>query len=125
MKNKKLKLSTILRANQAFSLVEVIVAMAVLLLILIAFTTLFTFAFGGIFYQGRKSEALYEEVQKELEDKYEQGHAGGTDTLAIDFSDADITNPSVSGEIVTETYTYEDQSGTRTRNIYTFIPGDQ
>ncbi len=112
-----------IKAEKGFSLVEVIVAMAVLLLIIIAFTTLFTFAFGGIFYQGRKSEALYEVVQNELEVLYEQGNTGGPDILPISFDGGAINPPiEVDGVIVTEPYTYEDQSGTRTRNIYTFIP---
>ncbi len=106
-----------IKAEKGFSLVEVMVAMAVLLIIVIAFSTLFTFAFGGIFSQGRKSEALYEEVQKELEELYETGNSDGTDELVIGFVNASSTI-SVTGAIVTEPYTYDD----RTNNIYTFIP---
>ena len=120
MNNEKLKLSTFIRINQGFSLLEVIVALAVLLLIIIAFTTLFTFSFGGIFSQGRKSEALYEDVQKELEEKYDQGNPGSSDTLFIDFGDSSI-NLNRPGMIIVEQYTYEDQTGA----IYTFIPDDQ
>lgn len=121
MKNIKLKRPPLfVRTNHGFSLVEVIVALSILLLIVIAFTTLFTFAFGGIFTQGSKSEALYEDVQKELEEKYDQGNPGSADTLFIDFGDSSI-NLNVPGVIVTEQYTYEDRTGT----IYTFIPNDQ
>ncbi len=115
---KNLKLSKLLKAEKAFSLVEIMVAIAILLVVVITFTSLFTFAFGGIFSQGRKSGALYEDVQKELEEKYEQAQTGGTDALTIDFDNKDITNPSVIGSIVTEQYTYEN----RTSTIYTFIP---
>ena len=120
MKKEKLNLSALMRSSHGFSLVEIIVAMAVLMIVIIAFTTLFTFAFGGIFSQGRKSEALYKDVQKELEVLYEQGDLGDSDTLDIDFGGSGI-DPSVSGVIVTETFTYEDRSG----NIYTFIPNSQ
>ncbi len=114
-----------IKAEKGFSLVEIIVAMALLLLIIIAFTTLFTFAFGGIFSQGRKSEALYEVVQNELEVLYEQGNTGGPDILPISFDGGAIAPIEVDGLIETKEYTYEDQSGTRSRTIYTFIPDDQ
>jgi prepilin-type N-terminal cleavage/methylation domain-containing protein len=115
---KNLKLSKLLKTEKAFSLVEIMVAVAILLVIVITFSTLFTFAFGGIFTQGHKSGALYEDVQKELEENYEQGHTGGTDTLSIDFDDENISNPSVIGSFVSEQFTYE----SRTSTIYTFIP---
>lgn len=115
---------TLIKSCRGFSLVEIMVAMALLLIIVFAFTTLFTFAFGGIFSQGHKSESLYREVQKELEEKYQQGHSDGTVQLAIDFNDPD-NDFSVTGKVVSEQYTYQYQSETRTRTIYTFIPNNQ
>ncbi len=113
----KLKL---MRANHGFSLIEIIIAMAVLLIIIFAFTTLFTFAFGGIFTQGRKSEALYKEVQKELEVLYEAQESTGTSILEITFDNAnDVDN--VLGEYVHKQFTYDDKTGV----VYTFIPNSQ
>jgi len=117
----KLRLSQLKRANHGFSLVEIIIAMALLLIIVFAFTTLFSFAFGGIFSQGRKSGALFEGVQRSLEERYEAKDAGDTDTMEIDFDDENITNPTVDGEVIELEYNFEDKTGV----VYTFIPNSQ
>ena len=119
MNKDKLNLSVLIRSNRGFSLVEIIVAMTVLLIVIFAFSTIFTFAFGGIFSQGRKSEALYE-VQKDLEALYEAQESGDGNTLEIRFDSAD--DVSVDGEEVEQNYTYEED---KTGIIYTFIPNKQ
>jgi hypothetical protein len=93
------------------------VAIAILLITVTAFTALFNFAYGGIFTQGRKSEALFDQVQNDLEELYSNGTVQNNDTLVIDFGGSPAAI-SVVGIIVEQAYHYDGNQG----SIYTFIP---
>ncbi len=117
MSKAKLRLSSLVKTNHGFTLVEIIVAVAVLLIVIFAFTTLFTSAFGGIFTQGRKSEALYDEAQQELEQLYEQG-ASGAEILSITFDEDPAKVVNVTGRVENQAYNYDNKTGV----IDAFIP---
>jgi len=93
--------------EEGFSLVEVLVALAVLTIIIFAFTTLFTSSFSGIFRAGRKSASLYE-AQAALDHVIEQGTASTAAEVTILFGSIAVN---VKGEEVTEEYQYEDRTG--------------
>ncbi len=118
----KLRLYSLVKSNNGFSLVEIIVAIAVLLIVVFAFTTLFTSAFGGIFTQGRKSGALYDEAQQVLEQLYEQGASvTGAETLSITFDAAPANPVNVTGSVVNQNYNYDNKTGV----IDAFIPNNE
>ncbi|MCR3921441.1 MAG: type II secretion system GspH family protein [Firmicutes bacterium] len=56
-----------MKQNQGFFLIELIVASMILLILVLAFTSLLTGSFTGIFRAGRKSQDLY--YAQELIDK--------------------------------------------------------
>lgn len=118
MKTAKIAICRIKKADCGFSLLEVVIAVTVLLIAVIAFTQLFLFAFGGIFTQGRKSEALFEDVQSNIESLYDGQSAGSGDSLTITFVGGSPDSISVSGKTIESPYAYEDRTGV----IYTFIP---
>lgn len=57
--------------EKGFTLVEVLVAIVILLIVVISFTTLFSSSYKGIAGSGQRSEALFgiqEEIESNLED---------------------------------------------------------
>ncbi len=103
-----------LKREEGFTLTEIMVALAVLTIIIFAFTTLFTSSFSGIFRAGRKSASLYA-AQKEMDHKIAQGtdvspgeEQEMTPTIIFD----QITIDDVSGERLEILYEYEERSGT-------------
>lgn len=59
-------MKSLLRSDKGLSLVEVLVAITILLMIVIVFTTLFNTSIRGIFSSGDRSSTLFE-LQKDLE----------------------------------------------------------
>lgn len=106
--------------EKGFSLVEVIVAMAILMIIITAFTALFTGSFSGIFTAGRKSEALYR-AQSDMDAvinsagtaDYDEDIISVTEkAVTIPFTGADSINYGESdGLLVVVEYPYEDRTG--------------
>jgi prepilin-type N-terminal cleavage/methylation domain-containing protein len=95
------------RREEGFTLVEVLVALAILSIIIMAFTTLFTSSFSGIFRAGRKSASLYE-AQAVLDQVIDQGTALTEDEINILFGGIVIK---VQGEEITEAYEYDGRTG--------------
>ena len=107
------KIRNHLSRNRGFTLVEIILAMAVLAVVILAYTMLFTDSFRGIFTAGHKTRALYE-AQQEVEQKMNEGTTQ-EQVIQIAFPSKTI---SVKGEEVQVEYEYLDHQG----NITVFVP---
>jgi prepilin-type N-terminal cleavage/methylation domain-containing protein len=97
-----------LKKENGFSLVEVILAISILLIVVAAFTLLFTTSFSGIFTAGRKSKSLFE--AQELVDNLIGGDANYQydSLLVIEFDQRTIA---IEGEEISVEYQYEDRYG--------------
>jgi prepilin-type N-terminal cleavage/methylation domain-containing protein len=79
-----------LNAEKGFSLIEVLIAVFILLIIVIAFTTLFTSSFRGITSSGSRSEKLFI-LQKNIEsDINDLENAEIVGNVNIEFNDGVI-----------------------------------
>ena len=104
-------------SEKGFTLVEVLVAIFILMIVIFAFTGLFTTSFVGIFSAGNKSNALYG-AQADMEENITGYDNTSTDSLVIPFS-SPIT---LTGKYVTINKTYTDSSGnSRSVSIITFV----
>lgn len=110
-----------LSGKEGLALVELVVAILILAVIILAFTTLFGDSYANIFTAGRKSRALYQ-AQEELEIKIRTGTAQDNMFAITLPTGTTLPNGSgvltVPGELVTGDYTYEGKTGT----VTTFIP---
>lgn len=104
-----------IQEENGFSLVEVILAISILMIVVAAFTLLYTTSFSNIFTAGRKSKSLFE--AQELVDNLITGDANYQydSTLVIEFDQRTIT---IEGEEISVEYQYEDRSG----DLYYFLP---
>ena len=101
----------ILKSEQGFTLVEVIVALAILMIIVFAFTQLFTTSFSGIFVAGRKSESLFN-VQADMDNAINDGViTDGGSTLVVPFINTDDI-VSDDGGVIERPYEYDGRTGT-------------
>lgn len=99
-----------------FTLVEVLVAIAVLMIVIFSFTLLFTSSFTWIFNAGDKGEALFK-AQELMENKIAEGPNGsGGEPLSISFGEKQIL---ITGETKVIEHQYDDRNIT----LYYFYPG--
>jgi len=84
-----------LNAEKGFTLVEVLIAVFILLIIVIAFTTLFTSSFQGITSSGSRSETLFG-LQENIEGDINDPGAEFIGNVSIEFTEGD--GVSISGE---------------------------
>ncbi len=107
--------------RSGFSLIEVVVAMAVLIIVVIGFSALFTNSFLTVFSAGHKSEAQFT-----AQDKTENALMGYIDTGATesnyDFTlNFEGTNISVPGKEIMVNVDYVDSYGNNlTTTVTTF-----
>lgn len=73
-----------------FTLVEVIIAIAILGIIIVAFLNLFTFGIMGVFRAGDKGVA-YSNAQNEIDTRLARGESIETDDLILDFDNMQVT----------------------------------
>jgi len=111
----------IVKNKAGFTLVEIIVSVAILSIIIFAFSILFTTSFSGIFSAGRKSEALFK-VQEEMDKKIAEGlsnnfDSSNPDQLTIEFDYRTVT---VEGEIKEEQISYDNEE--RLVDLFYFMP---
>jgi len=105
-----------IKKTEGFTLIEIIIAMFIFMVILIAFTSLFTTSISGIFGAGDKSAALFK-GQEMMDNIIEEGPTSGEETHSIVFPG--IAEPIVvTGEEKEVEYDYED----RTIVLYYFLP---
>lgn len=86
--------------HSGFTLVELLVALFILLIISVAFLTLFVNSYGDIMRSGVKNKGLYE-AQQSIEQAISAGYSGEEKELEISFPGID--DPlTIGGVIVTE-----------------------
>lgn len=97
MMDRKRKIHTFKRGKSSggFTLVEVLVSIAILAIISVALLLLFNQSFVGIIESGNKAESIYE-GQGDLENKITEDADFDTDEkLTLEFKDVDNNNDSV------------------------------
>lgn len=75
-------------AHDGFSLIEVLVAMTLIMVVLFAYTLLFTSSFDGIFRAGRKSEELFS-AQGNIESLIAVGDGTEGQVIELEFSETE------------------------------------
>lgn len=106
---------TFIKNENGFSLVELLVAMAILMIVVMSFTLLYTTSFTGIFGAGRKSEAIFG-AQEDIDNFIAGGTAEEGDNLTIVFDNKTII---VEGKEEIIIHEYEDGRSVR---LYYFYP---
>ena len=108
------------KKQEGFTILEIILAIAVLMIFLFAFMTLSTSSIGGIFGAGEKSSALFD-AQKRVDREIDDGLDSTRDVVshAIDFDGVDPFD--IETEIIEITYEYDEHTGT----LYYFYPTGQ
>lgn len=102
--------------DKGFTLIEVLVALSILLIISIAFLTLFASSYSDIAVSGMKNKGLYE-VQQMIEQTISSGTPNGDKELIISFPG--VPQPvKVSGSIQSEEVTVRDKN----ISISVFVP---
>lgn len=114
-----------LNNKKGFTLIEIVVAMAILFLISIGFISLFSFSVGAIFGAGDKSEKIFD-AQGRVDNAIEvddpssiEGVTSEDKNITIDFPDAD--DLVVEGEKLVIEYEYNDHIS----HITYFLPQDK
>jgi prepilin-type N-terminal cleavage/methylation domain-containing protein len=99
-----------IKNNTGFTLVEVMVAFAILAIMIFAIINIFNLSYSGIFRAGRKSEALFY-AQENMDNSIAGGIESGSEltTHVIVFGGESIT---VTGEEKEIDYNYEGFPGT-------------
>lgn len=100
--------------EKGFTLIEIIISLAILGMIVISFTTAFTSSFSGIFSSGKKSQALHE-AQTKIDRKI-NSVTTGRDILKIKF--LGVPEITIQGKKEIVNVEYNDRSVSLT----TFIP---
>ena len=101
--------------NKGFTIVEVLVALALLSITAVAFVTLMTFSVSSVFVAGEKSEEIFA-AQGQVERDISTKKPSGTDAVTIKFpAGSDLT---IKGEQLEIVYEYDGKSG----SIKYFLP---
>ena len=105
--------------NKGFSMVEIIVAMAILSLVAVSLVTLFSFSATEIFHAGEKSEKIFE-AQGEVDNLIESGGDPSyfeEKNVVVEISGEDVEIP---GNILEIEYKYNERTG----HITYFLPDE-
>lgn len=105
------------KKQEGFTILEIILAIAVLMIFLFAFMTLSTSSIGGIFGAGEKSSALFD-AQKRVDREIDDGIDGTLDPVShtIDFDGLAPFN--IDTQKIEIPYDYDGHTGT----LYYFYP---
>jgi len=105
--------------KKGFTIVEVLVAMALLSLAAVAFIALMSFSVSSIFLAGEKSEKIFD-AQGEIESEISAQMPSGDDEVKINFTGAftDADDLTITGEKLEITYEYNGGSS----SIIYFLP---
>jgi prepilin-type N-terminal cleavage/methylation domain-containing protein len=94
-----------LKCNKGFTLIEVLISLAILAIISVALLLLFNGSFDRVIKTGTKAKDIYKR-QKTLEEKIAVDGTSGSDSFALVFRDMTGSGPdkeiNVIGEIITE-----------------------
>lgn len=104
------------KRHLGMTLVEVIVAIALLGVITVSFLMMYTSSYSYIFSAGRKTNAV-SAAEKNMESSLAVGTASTASTLSINFGGTLIA---VNGEMVSQTQTYD--NGSRSIAVSSFVP---
>lgn len=104
-----------IQKNEGFTLVEIILAIAIFSIIAVVFSGSFFSSFDSVEESKTQTKNLYES-QSNLEKKIAEitNKNKGKDEITIKFDDKDIENKTVSGYIIKD----------KTTNVITFIPNN-
>ena len=105
-----------LSGDKGFSMVEIIVALALLSLVAVGFLTLISFSANLIFNAGTKSEVIFEK-QGVIENIIDESNPSGDDVIIVVLP-PDEPDVSVSGKMLVVDYEYNDFSS----SIVYFLP---
>ncbi len=103
------------RLRKGMTLIELIIAMAILSIIVIAFLNMFTVGFTGIINASKHTEVGYE-AQKDMENSILTDPSTGIISIEIEFSGG-TTIESI-GKVLEE----EVNNGNQNINVKTFVP---
>ena len=103
--------------KKGFTIVEVLVAMALLSLAAVAFIALMSFSVSSIFLAGEKSEKIFD-AQGEIESEISAQLPSGDDEVKINFPDEVADDLTITGEKLEITYEYNGGSS----SIIYFLP---
>lgn len=92
-----------LKNSQGFTLIEMIVALAIIGIMAVSFLTVFSTTYAHIFSAGRRSDAIFN-TEKKVEAAIASGTTATTDTFSLSIGGRTVN---VSGTLVTEQSTYE------------------
>ena len=104
------------KSKKGMTLVEIIVAMAILGIIAISFLAVFTSSFKFIYTAGRKSVAV-NQAEQSVETNIANGTALTANSITLDFGTVSISVP---GELITKDQSFE--NGTKMVSLQSFIP---
>ena len=117
----KISRSQYLGRAAGFSLIEVVIAIAVLLIIAVAFVPMISGAFSHIFLAGHKAEAIMEAEARAEE--FRQSPVAPQDFPPIDFpAGSGLAKYVISGSGEAETGIWEWPGGQGTTSITVFVP---
>lgn len=108
----------LLRREEAFTLIEILVALLIFVVILLAFSALFINSYAGVRLGGDKTEQLYQ-AQYEMEQAIFDFRGEQQDRIDIAFPEITLT---VDGRWITVQELYHDN---RELSITLFLPGGQ
>lgn len=104
--------------DDGFTIVEVLVALAILMIIIFSFTLLFTSSFSGIARAGKVSEELFR-AQKDMDNKIVEADVSeDVSEIEIIFPGENLDPVTVDGRIKQVPYQHEERSGT----LFYFLP---
>lgn len=105
--------------DRGFSLIELLVSMAIFLIMAVGFIPLLTQSYSTIFTSGAKNKAILH-AQKDLERKLTTGTTTSSITLDITFTNGvNVVTFPVEGEMVSVNKVYKDSSSVQ---FDAFIP---
>lgn len=104
-----------LKNTQGFTLIEMIVALAIIGIMAVSFLTVFSSTYAHIFSAGRRSDAIFS-TEKKVEAAIASGTTATTDTFSLAIGGRTVT---VSGALVMEQSTYENGKAV---SLKSFVP---
>lgn len=106
-----------LNRTAGFTLIELIVALAIIGIMAVSFLTVFSTTYAHIFSAGRKSDAVFQTEQK-VESAIATGTTSTTDVFLLTIGGRTV---SLTGEVITESTIYENG---KIVEIKSFVPKD-